>query len=720
MRRRWLLVGGACVVGLALLVAGGALLVFGPLGEWAVRDKVVPRLEARTGRDIEIGSIDVSRGRVILRDLVVRGPADGDEPLAHIDRVDAEFDFWAALTGDLVVGDVTVDGLQVAAVRREDGTDNVRDLLERLRETGDAAGGTGGAAHSSLRPRSIRLTSGEITAVDRDTGVTLRATGLGAIAGQGGAATVTVDEVLADTGVGPSAALAQLVITLDLADPLGSALVDVGGGRVELWRGMTLTGIHGQIRQGDEPARLLVDLEGGYGGAAGTLWQAEGWLEPRDRAGRLELRADRFTLGRLDPVLRDSMVIDYADTSLDAAVALEVANGRASVVGEVDVSNLSIAHEKLALEPLRGLDGSARIDASFDLGLRKLVVSELLLTTRGVEYRIEGEAVLPRGRDALGAPRRDAPRFSVRLVVPPVDCQTVLASIPAAFVPKLQGFELSGTFETDLQIAIDWADFESTVLEGFVGIDGCKVEDEPRAFDPRLLVHTFEHDTLVGPEEYETVTIGMESIDFAPIWDTSSHLLKAIMTQEDSRFYDHDGFITREFRTALVKDLEAGFFKYGASSITMQMVKNVFLFRDKTLSRKLQELFLTWHVEQVLEKNRILEIYINAIEYGPGIYGIKPATATYFDKHPRDLTPVEAVYITTLLPAPRRRYFQYCRDKLTRWTKNKIGRMLRIMHERDRLTEEELADALEVLESDQPIEFNPVKRKDLCRKRPDW
>ena len=75
-------------------------------------------------------------------------------------------------------------------------------------------------------------------------------------------------------------------------------------------------------------------------------------------------------------------------------------------------------------------------------------------------------------------------------------------------------------------------------------------------------------------------------------------MIKSIVSTEDSAFYKHRGFITSEFRTALVNDLKASGFRFGASSITMQMVKNVLLYREKTLARKLQELFLTWHVER--------------------------------------------------------------------------------------------------------------------------
>jgi membrane peptidoglycan carboxypeptidase len=102
----------------------------------------------------------------------------------------------------------------------------------------------------------------------------------------------------------------------------------------------------------------------------------------------------------------------------------------------------------------------------------------------------------------------------------------------------------------------------------------------------------------------------------------------------------------------------------------------------------------------VLDKERILEIYFNAIEYGPGLYGIGPATSTYFDKHPRDITPVEAAFFSTILPNPKKRYQQYCDGVLTKYTKRKIQRILQLMVKRERLAENEY-----MLASVTPLEF---------------
>ena len=135
-------------------------------------------------------------------------------------------------------------------------------------------------------------------------------------------------------------------------------------------------------------------------------------------------------------------------------------------------------------------------------------------------------------------------------------------------------------------------------------------------------------------------------------------------------------------------------FSFGASSITMQLVKNVLLYREKTLARKFQELFLTWFVETKFDKDRLFEIYVNVIEYGPGIYGIGPAAWHYFGKHPRDLNPVEAAFFSSILPSPKQRYDQYCKGTLHGWTEGKIERILGLMYKRGRLTETEYQDAL--------------------------
>jgi membrane peptidoglycan carboxypeptidase len=281
----------------------------------------------------------------------------------------------------------------------------------------------------------------------------------------------------------------------------------------------------------------------------------------------------------------------------------------------------------------------------------------------------------------------------VRLVVPPIDCQHALEALPPEMVPAMNGYKLKGVFDADIHLAIDWNDLDATDLGGKVGINKCKVVDEPED-SPKRLKEEFDQYVETEKGDWESFKVGPTNPDFVPIQDISPYLISSIISSEDYNFYKHHGFIVSEFRTALINNLKAGAPVQGASSITMQMVKNVLLFRQKTLMRKLQELFLTWHVENTLDKDRIMEIYLNVIEYGPDLYGIGPAAHEYFGKQAKDLTPVEAAFFSSILPNPKDRYRQYCQNTLTKWTEDKIKRQLAKMFERKQLTQEEYDKAL--------------------------
>src|SRR5690606_12811564 len=137
MRRRWLLIAAATFGGLAVVVAAGVPLLYGRVGAWAIESRVVPRLEARLGRDVSVGAVEVSRGEVVLRDLVI--PGDDGKPLVSIGRVTAEVAFWPSLIGDVEVGEVTIADVTALAVRRKDG-DTFTSLISKLRSRGDETG----------------------------------------------------------------------------------------------------------------------------------------------------------------------------------------------------------------------------------------------------------------------------------------------------------------------------------------------------------------------------------------------------------------------------------------------------------------------------------------------------------------------------------------------------------------------------------------------------
>jgi monofunctional glycosyltransferase len=133
----------------------------------------------------------------------------------------------------------------------------------------------------------------------------------------------------------------------------------------------------------------------------------------------------------------------------------------------------------------------------------------------------------------------------------------------------------------------------------------------------------------------------------------------AVILAEDSNFYKHEGIDVKAIKQAIKYDLEQKSLKRGASTITQQVAKNIFLSREKTITRKLKELYLAWRMEQELTKGRILELYLNVVELGPMVYGIGHGSQYYFGKPASDMTPRECAFLAAMLPGPRLAYNPY-------------------------------------------------------------
>lgn len=157
--------------------------------------------------------------------------------------------------------------------------------------------------------------------------------------------------------------------------------------------------------------------------------------------------------------------------------------------------------------------------------------------------------------------------------------------------------------------------------------------------------------------------------------DISPFAKWSIVLSEDWAFYQHEGIDVEQIKVALGEMVHEKKFR-GASTITQQMVKNVYLSEDRTLWRKLHEMLLAQKVEKVLRKDRILEVYLNVIEFGPNVYGIREASYHYFRKHPSALGPKESAFLAMLLPSPKRYYISYKKKKLTPFARSRINKIL--------------------------------------------
>jgi monofunctional biosynthetic peptidoglycan transglycosylase len=130
--------------------------------------------------------------------------------------------------------------------------------------------------------------------------------------------------------------------------------------------------------------------------------------------------------------------------------------------------------------------------------------------------------------------------------------------------------------------------------------------------------------------------------------------IDAVIVSEDGTFWTHEGFDWFEFKESIERNFEEGRAARGASTITQQLVKNLYLSSSKNPIRKLKEWVLSWYMEQQLSKSRILEIYLNIIEWGVGVYGIEAASHYYFDKSASELNREECARLAAIIPSPRK------------------------------------------------------------------
>jgi monofunctional glycosyltransferase len=143
--------------------------------------------------------------------------------------------------------------------------------------------------------------------------------------------------------------------------------------------------------------------------------------------------------------------------------------------------------------------------------------------------------------------------------------------------------------------------------------------------------------------------------EFVPLRRIAPNLQHAVISAEDGRFFKHNGFDWIEMRKVLQQDIQRQKLGRGGSTITQQLVKNLFLTTERSVIRKGVEFALVPIVESFLTKNRILELYLNVIEWGPGVYGAEAASEFYYHVHASEVSRDQAARLAAIIPAPLRR-----------------------------------------------------------------
>lgn len=167
---------------------------------------------------------------------------------------------------------------------------------------------------------------------------------------------------------------------------------------------------------------------------------------------------------------------------------------------------------------------------------------------------------------------------------------------------------------------------------------------------------------------------------YVPLRSISPNMRNAVIASEDTMFWQHKGIDFYELQKSFEKNMKEGKFARGGSTITQQLAKNLYLSSEKSLLRKLREAIIALQLEKTLTKEEILEKYLNVVEFGENIYGVKQAARVYFNKSPSDLTAVDSAFLAFLLPNPKKYSVSFKKKQLTPFARREIKKILGKLH----------------------------------------
>ncbi len=236
--------------------------------------------------------------------------------------------------------------------------------------------------------------------------------------------------------------------------------------------------------------------------------------------------------------------------------------------------------------------------------------------------------------------------------------QALFDALPVGLFMSFKGIQTKGSLDYQLKGSVNFDYPDSVTLFSRLRGHDFSITHYGQT-DFRMINEPFVHEVYDNDQYLKSILVGPENPDFVPLGRISPYLQYAVLTGEDGGFFSHRGFSIDAIRESIAEDMKQGRFARGGSTLTMQLVKNVFLNSKKTFSRKLEEMLIVWIIENehLVSKERMFEVYLNIIEWGPGIYGIRQAAEYYFNKDPGSLNLKESIFLSAIIPRPKG--FQY-------------------------------------------------------------
>ena len=399
-----------------------------------------------------------------------------------------------------------------------------------------------------------------------------------------------------------------------------------------------------------------------------ATWHIGGKMHPSDKDIDIHLYADGKKVEIPYVGERYHLKVNF-DTISTRLEKVENSDGVTRIYGSWSVKNLLVNHPALSSSDIIVPDGS--IDANVFVGKNYVSLDSSSL------IRIKKIAV----KTYLKYQLYPVKMYTVKVNSDWMNAQDVFDSFPHGMFDSFDGIQVTGKVKYHLHVFLDSSNPDQVQFESALAKDNLNIVKYGKT-DLGRLNRPFVYTPYEKGKPMPSRIIGPQNPDFTPLADVSPNLKYAVMTSEDPSFYTNHGFVEESIRRSIATDIKQKKFKRGGSTISMQLIKNAFLSREKTLSRKIEEILIVWMIENnnVMSKDRMLEVYFNIVEWGRNIYGIGEASRYYFGKSPSNLTLGEGIYLASILPHPKTGLYSFLPDGSLRPSLinyyNLIGKMM--------------------------------------------
>lgn len=330
---------------------------------------------------------------------------------------------------------------------------------------------------------------------------------------------------------------------------------------------------------------------------------------------------------------------------------IELNGDELHIDGLANVKSLMINHPKISSKDV--------VISEFNFDYLYKIGENYLSLDSSSKVLVNGVTVIPfiqftNGPDTI---------YHLVLKTEPIAAQTFIDALPEGLFSHIRGMEASGNFSYRLDFMHNENNPDAMVFESNLQKENFVITKYGEA-NLGKMNQDFVYVPMENGRPMRSILVGAGNPYFTPLDQISPYLKNCVLTTEDPSFFYHRGFVTEAFRQSIAKNIRTGKFKRGASTISMQLMKNLFLSREKTMARKLEEIVLVYILEnnRIVSKDRMYEVYLNIIEWGPNVYGIGEASRFYFQKTPDKLTLNESMFLATLVPSPKKFMWRFNKE----------------------------------------------------------